>query len=94
MSRDLEEQRKQEVKREEERSKEEWEALIMNKRERLGEEPAEGIEGIVMVVFRKPTGNERIQRRFKKDDLIERLYDFIDLELSQDNKVGFEIAQG
>jgi hypothetical protein len=40
--------------------KERWEHEVEKKRERLGEEPAEGSEGAVMVVFRKPTGNERI----------------------------------
>jgi hypothetical protein len=59
--------------------------------ERLGEEPSEGEEGTVMIIFRKPVGNERLQRRFRKTDLIERLYDFIDLE---GNNVGFEMAPG
>jgi hypothetical protein len=60
----------------------------------LGEEPSDGIEGTVLVVFRKPTGNERMQRRFMKTDKIEKLYDYIDLEASNGNKVGFEIAAG
>lgn len=42
-----------------------------------------------MIVFRKPVGNERIQRRFLKDDKIERLYDFIDTLPQED--IGFEI---
>ncbi len=67
------------MKLEEEKAKNELQKEIEQKRERLGEEPIEGGDGVVMVVFRKPTGNERIQRRFSKDDLIERLYDFIDL---------------
>ena len=64
------------------------------KKERLGEEPADGSEGSVLVVFRKPTGNERMQRRFMKTDKIERLYDYIDLEAANANKVGFEIQSG
>ena len=40
------------------------------------------------IVFRKPTGNGRIQRLFYKTDLISKLYDYIDtLPLDE---VGFE----
>jgi len=67
------------------------ESLREEKLKRLGEEPKEEEEGTIMIVFRKPVGNERFQRRFRKTDLIERLYDFIDLE---GNKVGFEMAAG
>ncbi len=48
----------------------------------------------MLVVFRKPTGNERMQRRFMKTDKIERLYDYIDLEAADGNKVGFEMQPG
>ena len=71
-----------------------WEEDLERKKVRLGEEPPEGEEGVVVVVFRKPTGNERISRRFRKDSPIEALYDFIDVQLSQDNKVGFETNTG
>lgn len=55
----------------------EW--LNEQKKQRLGEEPSQDSAEAVNIVFRKPVGNERIQRRFLKDDKIERLYDFIDL---------------
>lgn len=94
MSRDIERERKEEEKAEAERVKQLWEEDLERKKARLGEEPSEGEEGVVMVVFRKPTGNERISRRFRKDSPIEALYDFIDVQLSQDNKVGFETNTG
>ena len=65
--------------------------LLEDKKARLGEEPAESEEAKVLVVFRKPTGNERMQRRFLKTDKIEKLYDYIDLEAADNNRVGFEI---
>ncbi len=64
------------------------------RKQRLGEEPIEKTDGSVLVVFRKPTGNERMQRRFMKNDKIERLYDYIDLEAADGNKVGFEMQPG
>ena len=50
-----------------------------DKKVSLGEEPAESDDAKVLIVFRKPTGNERMQRRFLKTDKIARLYDFIDI---------------
>ena len=35
-----------------------------------------------------------MQRRFMKTDKIEKLYNYIDLEAANDNKVGFEIQAG
>ena len=94
MSRDIERERKEEEKAEAERVRQLWEEDVERKKAKLGEEPSEGEEGVVMVVFRKPTGNERISRRFRKDSPIEALYDFIDVQLSQDDKVGFETNTG
>eukprot|EP00347_Sterkiella_histriomuscorum_P003699 403363283 len=65
------------------------ENLLNLKIQRLGEEPASDNPDIVQIAFRKPNGNERIQRRFLKDDLIEKLYDFIDTLDQQ--IVGFEV---
>lgn len=45
---------------------------------RLAQEPESSDPEAILIAFRKPVGNERIQRRFLKDDLVERLYDFID----------------
>ena len=56
----MEEERQEEIKREAEETKDRWEKELEGKRARLGEEPAEGSEGSFVVVFRKPTGNERI----------------------------------
>ena len=47
----------------------------------------------MLVVFRKPSGNERMQRRFLKTDKIEKLYDFIDLQSIGENKVGFDLSE-
>jgi hypothetical protein len=94
MSRDLERDRKEEEKVQAERARQLLEEDLDRKKTRLGEEPLEGEEGVVIVVFRKPIGNERISRRFRKDSPVEALYDFIDLQLSQDNKVGFETNIG
>ena len=52
------------------------------------EEPAQDNKEAVQIVFRKPVGNERINRRFLKSDPIQRLYDYIDM-LSKE-QVGFE----
>jgi UBX domain len=68
--------------------------LLEEKILRLQGEPGEKDEGAVLVVFRKPTGNERIQRRFLKTDKIERLYDYIDILAVEGNKAGFEVASG
>lgn len=46
------------------------------------------------MVFRKPTGKDRLQRRFLKTDLIGKLYDFIDVTNAEDNNVGFEVLEG
>jgi hypothetical protein len=48
----------------------------------------------VLVVFRKPTGKDRLQRRFLKADLIGKLYDFIDVTNAEENNVGFEVVEG
>jgi hypothetical protein len=58
--------------------------LLEEKKLRLGEEPESDAEGVVQIAFRKPSGNERIQRRFLKKDLIQKLYDFIDLKMNED----------
>jgi hypothetical protein len=67
---------------------------LEEKRARLGEEPDSRAEGVVQIVFRKPTGKERIARKFLKTDAIQRLYDYIDLmrEGDPNNNLGFEIA--
>ncbi|TNV81073.1 hypothetical protein FGO68_gene13535 [Halteria grandinella] len=67
---------------------------LEEKKLRLGDEPESGAEGVVQIVFRKPSGNERIQRRFLKTDLIQKLYDFIDLKTHEDvDKLGFEVNE-
>jgi hypothetical protein len=66
--------------------------ILEDKKASLGEEPDEKEEGKVLVVFRKPTGNERMQRRFLKTDKIAKLYDYIDIEAADNNRVGFEVA--
>lgn len=71
-----------------------YEEQLEEKKARLGEEPEEGSEGSVLLVFRKPTGNERIHRRFMKTDKVEKLYDYIDIMAANDNKIGFEVQVG
>jgi UBX domain len=62
---------------------------MKEKKERLRDEPSE--EGSVLVIFRLPLGNERIQRRFLKTDKIQKLYDFVDVYCFSDSKaLGFE----
>lgn len=45
----------------------------------FAEEPSADEKDSVQIVFRKPLGNERLQRRFLKSDSVQRLYDYIDM---------------
>ncbi len=84
-------EKENEAHEQKERLEKEERQRMEEKKERLGQEPEEDSETSVLIVFRKPTGNERIQRRFRKTDKVERLYDFIDIMAEKDNKIGFEI---
>ncbi|CDW76903.1 ubx domain containing protein [Stylonychia lemnae] len=91
-----ERQRKQkeveDKKKEDERIKqqliEQKESEFKDKLIRLGQEPEQTNPESVQIAFRKPNGNERIQRRFLVSDLIEKLYDFIDT--LEQGSVGFD----
>jgi hypothetical protein len=79
---------REEKKRQSESKAEERQLLKQWKLEQLGEEPPEENKECALVVFRKPTGNGRITRRFLKTDKVEMLYYFIDTLTAEE--VGFE----
>jgi len=60
-----------------EQEKHEKEEKLSRKRKTLEKEPEKTEEGICEIAFRFPAG-KRIVRRFKKDEKIEILYNFID----------------
>lgn len=57
----------------------------------LRPEPEANNPDSTTIAFRKPTGNQRIQRRFLKTDKIQMLYDFIDSQSLEE--IGFEIHE-
>ncbi len=82
---------KEERKKKFESKAEESQLLKKWKIEQLGEEPSAENKDCALIVFRKPTGNGRIQRRFLKSDKVEMLYYFIDTLPVEE--VGFELEE-